>query len=293
MNLAEWLRRTAGRSPVNAAILKGSTAEMDYAEFARRAASVGAGLQISFGIKPGDRVALLLPNCTEYLPLLYGIWFAGAAAVPVNWKLHARESAWIIGNAGAKVVLTTDEDAQAISKFAEMEGARILALRSADVARLYQNEPMNMPVSREQNDPAWLFYTSGTTGRPKGAMLSHGNLAAMAFSYFADVDEVFECDAALYAAPMSHGAGLYNFMHVVKGARHAIPESGSFDANEVLECGRMLGSVSMFAAPTMVRRLVDAVKQIGSDGDGLRTIVYGGGPMDGSDIEEADGESGV
>jgi long-chain acyl-CoA synthetase len=143
------------------------------------------------------------------------------------------------------------------------------------------------PAFRARDDLAWLFYTSGTTGRPKGVMISNGNLHAMAFSYFVDVDEVFPADAALYAAPMSHGAGIYNFMHVMRGARHVVPESGGFEADEVLALARSLRDISMFAAPTMVRRLVDRAKIEGSNGDGIRTIVYGGGPMYVSDIEEA------
>jgi acyl-CoA synthetase (AMP-forming)/AMP-acid ligase II len=86
---------------------------------------------------------------------------------------------------------------------------------------------------------------------------------------------------------MSHGAGLYNFMPVLRGARHVVPESGGFDPDELLRLGRSLRDVSLFAAPTMVRRLVDRARQDGADGDGLRTIVYGGGPMYVSDIEVA------
>jgi long-chain acyl-CoA synthetase len=118
-------------------------------------------------------------------------------------------------------------------------------------------------------------------------MISHGNLHAMAFSYFVDVDEVHTADATLYAAPMSHGAGIYNFMHVMRGARHVVPESSGFEADEVLSLARSLRNISMFAAPTMVRRLVDQAKSEGSNGDGIRTIVYGGGPMYVTDIEEA------
>jgi long-chain acyl-CoA synthetase len=118
-------------------------------------------------------------------------------------------------------------------------------------------------------------------------MLSHGNLVAMSLCYLADVDTARPEDAILYAAPISHGAGLYNFIHVRVGARHVVPASGGFDPGEVLDLGKQLGSVAMFAAPTMVRRLVDAAKARGESGEGLRTIVYGGGPMYLADIRDA------
>ena len=92
---------------------------------------------------------------------------------------------------------------------------------------------------------------------------------------------------ALYAAPISHGAGLYNIPIVRMGGRHVVPESGGFDPDEVLNLGRQLDNVVMFAAPTMVRRLVDAAKRRGENGEGLRTIIYGGGPMYLADIRDA------
>ena len=118
-------------------------------------------------------------------------------------------------------------------------------------------------------------------------MLSHGNLVAMSLCYLADVDHATPHDASLYAAPISHGAGLYNFPHVRMGGRHVIPESGGFDPDEVLNLGRQLDNVVMFAAPTMVRRLVDAAKKRGENGEGIRTIIYGGGPMYLADIRDA------
>ncbi|WP_121067850.1 class I adenylate-forming enzyme family protein [Chachezhania antarctica] len=278
MNPAEWLARTAKAVPEAPALFHGARQICDYAGFARMAGSVGA-LLAQRGIGPGDRVAVFLPNGPDYLPTLYGIWYAGATAVPVNGKLHPREVAWITGHASARLVFATDHQALA--------GAGVDAELIGPSADLYARAPLGHPHPLGADHPVWIFYTSGTTGRPKGAMLSAGNLMAMSLGYLADVDDVHARDAALYAAPMSHGAGLYNFVHVLRGARHVLPESGGFDPAEILDLARRLGPVSMFAAPTMVKRLVTAARAAVDRGHGIKTIVYGGGPMYVADIREA------
>jgi long-chain acyl-CoA synthetase len=112
-------------------------------------------------------------------------------------------------------------------------------------------------------------------------------IKTMALSYFADVDQIYPSDTTLYAAPMSHGAGLYSIMHVLAGARHAIPISGGFDEEEIFNLAEKLKNVHMFAAPTMVKRLTSFSKKNNKDGSGIRTVVYAGGPMYVSDIIEA------
>jgi long-chain acyl-CoA synthetase len=112
-------------------------------------------------------------------------------------------------------------------------------------------------------------------------------IKTMALSYFADVDQIYPSDTTLYAAPMSHGAGLYSIMHVLAGARHAIPISGGFDEEEIFNLAEKLKNVHMFAAPTMVKRLTSFAKKNNKDGSGIRTVVYAGGPMYVSDIIEA------
>ena len=254
-----------------------------------RAAAIGAALSREYDIAPGDRVALFATNCTQYLECLYGILWIGAVAIPINAKLHGREAAWICGDAGAKLTFVSDDTIAALLE-AKSELPPAMITRSMDSSafrKMRDGEGAPAPLPREVNDLAWLFYTSGTTGRPKGVMLSHGNLVAMSLCYLADVDQATPNDASLYAAPISHGAGLYNFPHVRMGGRHVIPESRGFDADEVLNLGRQLGNVVMFAAPTMVRRLVDAAKHRGENGEGIRTIIYGGGPMYLADIRDA------
>jgi long-chain acyl-CoA synthetase len=289
MNIAQWLAATARLRPDAPALLTGARVDADYATFARRAAAVGAHLVREHGVMPGDRIALFASNCTQYLECLYGIWWIGAAAIPINAKLHGKEAAWICGNAGAKLAFVDDDSRQALleAKADLPPTMQMMSVDSEDYRHACEGKGEAAPLPREIDDLAWLFYTSGTTGRPKGVMLSHGNLMAMSLCYLADVDQVTPQGAMLYAAPISHGAGLYNFPHVRMGARHVVPDSGGFDADEVLALGKQLQNVAMFAAPTMVRRLVDAAKKRGENGDGLRTIVYGGGPMYLADIRDA------
>ena len=118
-------------------------------------------------------------------------------------------------------------------------------------------------------------------------MLTHRNLLAMTACYFIDVDDVAAQDSIVYAAPMSHGAGMYNFAFVARAARHVVPASGGFDPAELVALSRSTGRLCLFAAPTMVRRLVDQLAASGEASDGFKTIVYGGGPMYVADIQRA------
>lgn len=286
MNLANWLNDAARHWPERPALYEGERLVANYRTFAASAGALATALRDDYDIAPGEHVALFMRNCCEYLELLYAIWWAGAVAVPINCKLHRSEAAWIAGDAQARLIFTDDG-----SLFAEGElpaQCRELAGRGSMIERLKQAAPLWAgPIRRNPDDLAWLFYTSGTTGRSKGVMLSHGNLTAMSLCYPVDVDPVGADDACVYAAPMSHGAGLYNFIHVRCGARHVIPASRGFDAAELFGLARRLGQLTLFAAPTMVKRMVEEARRQGYGGDGIKTIVYGGAPMYLADLQEA------
>lgn len=286
MNMAEWLERSALTGGGRPALYLGARRVADYAGFRDRAAALGAALAAR-GIVPGDRVAIFMTNCPDYLIVLYGIWYAGAAAVPVNAKLHGKEAAWIAANSGAALAFVTPDLAPALRAATEMPLIDVTDTAYGAITDAAGRSVTRGPVSRAPDDLAWLFYTSGTTGRPKGVCITHGMLAATSLCYPVDVDPVDPGDAAFYAAPMSHGAGLYAPIHVRMGARHVCPESGGFDAAEVLDAAARQGPLSMFMAPTMVRRLVDTARAQGRNGQGIKTVVYGGGPMYRADIEEA------
>ena len=279
MNPAHWLERSAVRAPGAPALFSGTRLVARYEEFNSSAAHLAAGLA-SIGVARGERVAIYMENCTDYLIALYGIWRLGAVAVPINAKLHPAEAAFILEDCNATLVICNTAPV--------FEPPAHVVVTGTDQWRDLLTADDPRPIAQmDPDDLAWLFYTSGTTGKPKGVMITCGNLASMSFNYFTDVDDVYSTDAALYAAPMSHGAGIYNFMHVLRGARHIVPESGGFDPVEILELAPEMGPISMFAAPTMVRRLVDVAARTGSRGEGLRTITYAGGPMYEVDITAA------
>jgi len=288
VNLAQLLVRGARVFPASPALFHGERLVCDYRGLADHAARMATSLRESVRLRSGDRVALLMTNCPEYLEVLYGAWYAGLVAVPINAKLHAKEIEYILGDSGAAALFVSSDLAASMAPvFDRLPTLRIVCTAGAGAYAELFAAPPSLPVHREPDDLAWLFYTSGTTGRPKGVMLSHRNLLTMTMCYFTDVDAVGRNDAIVYAAPMSHGAGLYNFTHVLAAARHIVPESGGFDPGELVALANHHRNVSLFAAPTMVNRLVDHVEATGTDCSGFKTIVYGGGPMYVADIKRA------
>lgn len=287
MNVADWLYRRAQLTPLLPALFEGVRCRGDYAGFAGRAQRVAQVLSRDYNVQPGDRVALYMQNSLDYLACMYGILWAGAVIVPINYKLHAREAFWIVENAQAKGVIT-DHSFDTTSQAAHASYVRIDVHVLCDGGREAGDavQDHTPPVPRAPGDLAWLFYTSGTTGRPKGVMLTHQNLAAMSLCYLSDVDDIVPGEAVLYAAPLSHGAGLHNFIHVRMGSRHVVPDSRGFDCAEIIDTAAQLGRLSFFAAPTMVKRLVAHVEQHRADVSGLKTIVCGGAPMYVADVAQ-------
>jgi long-chain acyl-CoA synthetase len=275
MNIASWLSRAGLSHPGLAAAGYGPRVVQSYGQLAERTARLARSLH-GLGLKPGDRVAIIAKNCVEYLETVYGIWHGGFAAVPANAKLHGRELGYIVEHSGARICFATPGLDAELGAHAPASLEHLIVIGSPEYRTLFAADPA--PVEpRDGNDLAWLFYTSGTTGRPKGAMLTHRNLAQASFAYLTDVDPAAPGDSVLHAAPMSHGSGLYIVPHVQRMAVNVVPESGSFEPDEIFRLFATWRNMSMFAAPTMVKRLVD----FGGDANpaNLRTIVWGGAPM--------------
>jgi long-chain acyl-CoA synthetase len=288
MNFMSWLERAARVHPQRVALWLGDVPQLDYAQCAERVARLAGHLRHGLGLQPGDRVALFMSNQPAYLEALYAALWAGLAVVPINAKLHPREVAFILGDAEAAVLFVSDDLTGPLRELgAELPPLRaLLTPGQAEYAAALCAEALPLQP-RAPDDLAWLFYTSGTTGRPKGVMQTQRNLQAMTACYFMDVDDVHPDDAIVYAAPMSHGAGMYNFPFLARAARHVVPASGGFDPAELVALSQSVGRLCLFAAPTMVKRLVEHIEASGASSDGFKTIVYGGGPMYAADIQRA------
>src|SRR3954471_10524357 len=274
MNLAVWVQRHGRRRPDEPALADGERVHAGWATFAARTAGAAAGLRDDFGLSPGDRVAIVMRNRPEYLEALFAVWHAGLVAVPVNARLHREEIAYVLEDSETAVVVADPDHAEDVEPLV----GTVRSLQAAVVApgerweRITASSPAPL-VDRQQDDAAWLFYTSGTTGRPKGAILTNRNLLLMSLSYYADIDSVMPRDCILHAAPLSHGSGLYGLPHVARGAVSVVPRG--IDGEEIAALQRRWPGMSFFAAPTMVKRLAGDA----ADMSQLKTIIYGGAPM--------------
>ena len=280
MNPAVWVTRHGRLRPDDPALADGEHVHASWATFAARTAAVAAGLRDDFGLSPGDRVAIVMRNRPEYLEAMFAVWHAGLVAVPVNARLHRDEIAYILEDSGTAVAVTDPEHADDTESLID---AAVVA-PGERWERLTASTPAPL-VDRQPDDPAWLFYTSGTTGQPKGATLTNRNLLLMTLSYYADIDVLMPQDSILQVAPLSHGAGLYELPHVARGAVSVLPRSG--DGEEIAALLERWPGMSFFAAPTMVKRLAGDAALAGADLSHLKTIIYGGAPMYLADLETA------
>jgi fatty-acyl-CoA synthase len=276
LNLFALLDQAAGRYGDRGAVFHGERQLHTWNGLRDRVLRLASSLGT-----PGTRIAIASENRPEIVELMFATWAAECVLVPINYKLHPREMEQILDDAGVSQVFASHKIG---AELATVTGVPIEIVDSEAYSRRLANAPANPPRATDPSTLAWLFYTSGTTGRSKGAMLTHRNLMAMTVSHLADFDSPDENCSLVHGAPMSHGSGLYIPPYVLRGARQVIPESGAFEPAEFLDlCDRHPGC-SAFLAPTMVQRLVQTGRPRPNN---LQTVVYGGGPMYVSSLKKA------
>jgi acyl-CoA synthetase (AMP-forming)/AMP-acid ligase II len=279
MNVGRMLVNTARRLPDRPAVTF-EHRTINYAELAVRADGLRRGLATN-GVGKGDRVGLLMRNRPEMLEAMFACFMGGYVLVPLNARLTASEVLYHLSDSQAAALVTADPEI-------DVTGVRVVRI-GEDYERMagqagFQAESVDV----EADDLAWLFYTSGTTGRPKGAMLTHANLDFVTASWLADLTPMTDEDVLLHAAPLSHGAGFHAIAGVARGVHHVMLPFGTFQPGPVLDLMRESGVTTTWMVPTQIVVLADALeKGAGPVGPALRRIVYGGAPFAPADLKRA------
>ena len=285
MHVGHLLTRSALRWPERPAWLDGD----GFVTFRQAEARVNrlAHAMLALGAGPGDRVGMLLPNCRQGLETILAPMKAGLAVVPLNARLHSGEHEYLLNDSGARLLVYHEDFRAHVASIRDRltSVARFIVIGAGqpddlEFEEVQDGRPTSPPeVTIDPTDLAWLFYTSGTTGRPKGAMLTHRNLLAMVQTILLDLNPARETDVLLHAAAITHGSGVSIFHHIARGAASAFPATRSFEPRRIFEAIQRYRVTTMFLAPTMIHLLTSSGVHGDYDLSSLHTVFYGGGPM--------------
>lgn len=287
MNLATFLTQAARRDPQGIALVMGDL-RWSWAEFEARTDALATALQDRFGLRKGDRVMCQSQNCMEMMQAMFAVWRAGGVWVPANFRQMPEEVTYLTQASGARFLICNaafpDHAAACRAGCPELEA--VLAIGAADFGASVQEvtaeftgrRPQVAAVSRD--DPCWFFFTSGTTGRPKASVLTHGQMAFVVTNHLADLmPGLTGDDASLVVAPLSHGAGVHQLTQVARGVKTVLMPSEKFDVATVWDLVREWRVSTMFTVPTILKLLAEDPSTADADTGSLRYVIYAGAPM--------------
>ncbi|MGQ0631287.1 MAG: class I adenylate-forming enzyme family protein [Sporichthyaceae bacterium] len=285
MNVATFLTKSAVRFPDRVALQYGEE-KTTYAQFASRSLALGGEL-LARGLKKGDRVAFAMGNRPEILEVICGAVAAGLVVVPMNARLHPIEMAYLAENSGARALIHTAEFEAPLDEhwgeFASVEqriGVGCSAAVSDYDVLVASTNALAAPVDIDPTDACWLFYTSGTTGKPKGATLTHRVLRVGIMNYLADCYNVTHEDVMLHVAPLSHGGGFVALPAIARGATQVISDSVSFSPDLTFRDVERHGVTHIaFMAPTMIVKCLEDFEPGKYDISSWKAVCYGGAPI--------------
>jgi fatty-acyl-CoA synthase len=284
MNLAHIMTQNGRRLGDRTGFVWGDRA-WTWRELDRMVSALAAALAVR-GIEKGDRILVHSKNCDEMFVSMFAAFRLGAVWVPTNFRLMPDEVAYLGTASGAKGFLCHGdfpEHAAAATGAAFVWrigdsgsfGERTLS----DAINAHADAQVDN-IAVEHDDPCWFFFTSGTTGRSKAAVLTHGQMAFVITNHLADLTPgTTEIDAALVVAPLSHGAGVHQLMQCARGAKTVLLGSEKFDITEAFRLIETHGVSNLFTVPTILKMMVEhpAVDQF--DHSSLRHVIYAGAPM--------------
>lgn len=295
-NLGRLLTQTARRVPDSLALVWGERA-WTFADLDARVDRLAQALR-GLGVGKGDRVLVHSRNSNAMFESMWACFKIGAAWVPTNFRLTPAEVAYL-GSSSRAVVMLRDSGFSAHADAVRAASAHlrtVIAVGDAAGPELDYETMLSAATAPapdheepvEYDDPCWFFYTSGTTGRPKAAVLTHGQMAFVVTNHLADLmPGVTERDASLVVAPLSHGAGIHQLAQVARGARSVLLAGEKFDPAEAWALVERHRVSNMFTVPTILTALVRDPAVDRHDHASLRHVIYAGAPMYEADQQEA------
>ncbi|MFG1204447.1 acyl-CoA synthetase [Xanthobacter aminoxidans] len=286
MNLSHFLRQAARRLPAHIAFVEGERT-VTWAEMDARVDAMAAELAAR-GVVKGDRILVQSKNCVEMFESMFAAFRLGAVWVPTNFRQTPGEVAYLASASGASLMICHRDFPEHVEAArAEAPAIReVIAIGAADfgadygeivAARLGEEVPV---ADVEHDDPCWFFFTSGTTGRPKAAVLTHGQMAFVITNHLCDLmPGTTEQDASLVVAPLSHGAGVHQLVQVARGVKTILMPSERFDAAEAWRLVQDWRVTNMFTVPTITKLLTEHPSVDQFDHSSLRYVIYAGAPM--------------
>ena len=280
MSLAQLLTDTAAKFAGRPA-LKLDDAVLDYAMLNEAATRV-AGLLKEKGVAPGDRVGIMLPNVPYFGAVYYGILRAGGVVVPMNVLLKGREVAFYLSDSGAKVLFAWHGFAEAATTGAQEAGAELISVEPGKFEQLVMEAPRaEADEPRAGDDTAVILYTSGTTGTPKGAELTHDNLRENCTVTASTLIDLTEEDVILGALPLFHSFGQTCGLNVAIARGACLTLIPRFDPVKALEIIARDRVTVLEGVPTMYHAMLNAPGHESADTSSLRVCVTGGSAMPG------------
>jgi long-chain acyl-CoA synthetase len=277
-NLASLLTESAARSPEAAAIRLGEL-ELTYAQLDEASARL-ASLLRERGVEPGDRVGVMLPNVPQFPVAYYGILRAGATVVPMNVLLKRREIAFYLEDSGAELLLAWHGFCEEARGGGEDAGAELIEVEPATFAgALAETEPTPGLAEVADDDTAVILYTSGTTGKPKGAELTHANLLTNADVSMRTTSEIQPGDVVFGGLPLFHSFGQTVAMNASLKVGACLTLVPKFEPGEALETIQRDGVTHFYGVPTMFGALLHHPERERFDTSSLRTCITGGASM--------------
>jgi long-chain acyl-CoA synthetase len=278
-NLALNLVASAGRIPDRTAAITDDSI-MTYGEMDAASARLATLLERQ-GIDAGDRVGVMLPNIAAAPISYYGIWRLGAIAVPMNPLMQGREVQFYLSNTDAKALIGTPGFAKAAADGAQGAGAKVWLVDDPELARLTAELPAyGEPAPRDASDTAVVLHTSGTTGTPKGAELTHGSLGSNRDVIVKRLLMLSEEDVVLACLPLFHVFGMTCAMNAAIGAGAALSLMARFDPAKAIERIQRDGVTVLEAVPTMYSALLSVADQFPPEATAtLRSCVSGGAAL--------------